>query len=128
MVRSGFCRMWVAGSWPGAGLHLAEAEWGLQLAIEQSKGARRTIDCTNLDQFRQRWGALGSWLTKVLRCHRHRSMLATAGMYAEDVSSNEVAILGKMSRGDSDIGDSGLAEIVALRHRDGCERYLSLTR
>jgi hypothetical protein len=29
MVRSGFCRMWVAGSWPGAGLHLAEAEWGL---------------------------------------------------------------------------------------------------
>ena len=55
-------------------------------------------------------------------------MLATAGMYAEDVSSNEVAILGKMSRGDSDIGDSGLAEIVALRHRDGCGRYLSLTR
>ena len=89
---------------------------GPQLAIEQSKGARRTIDCTNLDQFRQRWGALGSWLTKVLRClDRHRSMLATAGMYAEDVSSNEVAILGKMSRGNSDIGDSGLAEIVALR-------------
>ena len=52
-------------------------------------------------------------------------MLATAGMYAEDVSSNEVAILGKMSRGDSDIGDSGLAEIVALRHRDGCGRYFS---
>jgi hypothetical protein len=48
-------------------------------------------------------------------------MLATAGMYAEDVSSNEVAILGKMSRGNSDIGDSGLAEIVALRHRDGCD-------
>jgi hypothetical protein len=39
-------------------------------------------------------------------------MLATAGMYAEDVSSNEVAILGKMSRGISDIGDSGLAERV----------------
>jgi hypothetical protein len=37
---------------------------GSQLAIEQSKGARRTIDCTNLDQFPERWGALGSWLTK----------------------------------------------------------------
>jgi hypothetical protein len=42
-------------------------------------------------------------------------MLATAGMYAEDVSSNEFAIHGKMSRGNSDIGDSGLAEIVALK-------------
>jgi hypothetical protein len=96
---------------------------GSQMAIEQSKGARRTIDCTNLDQFPQRWGALGSWLTKVLKClDTHRSMLATAGLYAEDVSSNEVAILGKMSRGNSDIGDSGLAEIVALRYRDGCGR------
>jgi len=37
------------------------------------------------------------------------------GHVSEDVSSNEVAIFGKTSRGNSDIGDSGLAEIVALK-------------
>jgi len=40
-------------------------------------------------------------------------MLVTASMHAKDPSSSEVAILGKMSRGDPDIGDRGLAEIMA---------------
>jgi hypothetical protein len=114
LVLSGFCRM---VGWELAWRRIAFGRGGMrsQLAIEQSKGARRTIDCTNLDQFRQRWGALGSCLTKVLRyldthvqCWRRRACMLR--MFRRTNSR-----FGKMSRGNSDIGDGGLAEIVALK-------------
>ena len=42
----------------------------------------------------------------------------------EHVSSNEIANLGSMSRGDHDMGDCGLAKLLALTQLTDFERLL----